>query len=223
MLIKTQFNVSKNLIVTALNSLPTIEGKLTLNLPENNFFYDKWRIKNEYKNTVWEEILNSLPVEYGEARIIILKSKTSYTAHSDIDDRYHLNLQGENSFLLDLENKNMHSTECDGCWYEMNAGKLHSATNLGGMDRIQLVVRKLLKQNKLTNPMNVKITAIKSFDENNRYYFDQITSKWLNYANKNGKINDFKYVSENEITLNIEQDQIDDLIKSLPSIFKIII
>ena len=229
MLIKPQFTVPKVLIQSVLDILPFVEGKLclpadgkfTINYPEGDFFYDKWQIKKEYKNTPIENLLNTLKCEIGEARIIVLKPKTSYAAHSDIDDRYHLNFQGENAFLLDLESNRMHVTECNGIWYEMNAGKLHSATNLGEDDRIQLVVRKLLQRNELLNPVSIKVVALNSFDENNRYFFDQHTSKWLNYANKNGKINNFKYINENEITLDIEKEEIDALSKTLPAIFKI--
>jgi hypothetical protein len=222
MLLKTQFTVPKEIINIALNNLPNINGKFTLNRPLGDFFYDSWEIKENFKNTVWETILNSLPFSFGEARIIILNSKTAYVAHSDIDDRYHLNIQGENSFLLDVDNCIMHKTECDGIWYEMNAGKLHSAVNLSGMERIQLVVRKLLNRNNLIDPQHIKVIALKSLDENNRYIFDQITSKWLNQANKEGKINNFKYINENEVTLNIEKDSLQEFKNNVPSIFEVI-
>jgi len=116
----------------------------------------------------------------------------------------------------------MHKTECDGIWYEMNAGKLHSAVNLSGMERIQLVVRKLLNRNNLIDPQHIKVIALKSLDENNRYIFDQITSKWLNQANKEGKINNFKYINENEVTLNIEKDSLQEFKNNVPSIFEVI-
>lgn len=222
MLLKTQFTVSKETINIALNNLPNINGKFALNRPLGDFFYDPWEIKDIFKNTVWEAILNSLPFACGEARIITLNSKTAYVAHSDIDDRYHLNLKGENSFLLDVDDCTMYKTECDGIWYEMNAGKLHSAVNLSGMERIQLVVRKLLNQNDLTHPLHIRVVALKSLDENNRYIFDQIASKWLNQANKEGKINNFKYISENEITLNIEKNSLQEFKNNVPSIFEVI-
>jgi hypothetical protein len=222
MLIKTNFTVPIEFIDRAIHSLPKSDSKVVLNQPKGDFFYDEWEIKHQYKNTIWETLLNKLPKNIGEARVIILQSKTSYTAHADIDDRYHLNLQGENSYLLNLDDKIMYETNPNGIWYDMNAGKLHSATNLSGFDRIQLVVRKLLNRNTLKNPIAVTVSAVTQFDENNRYIFDQCASKWLNRANKEGTISNFKYSNENEISFNIEESELSNFQIILPKEFKII-
>ena len=164
--------------------------KTTLNRPTGNFFYDTWEIKPEYKGTVWEKLLNSLPEQHGEARVIVMQPGTTYMAHADIDNRWHLSLQGEQSYLLDLENLDMHLLEQDGYWYYMDAGRLHSASNYGSIPRLQLVVRELLTATTATNLVQVKIKpATEQYDY--RYKFDSVVSPWLNRANQNKIIKDF--------------------------------
>jgi hypothetical protein len=165
-------------------------SKIILNSPTGRFFYDPWEIKPEYKNTVWNELLNSLPSPIGEARIITLKPGTTYCAHADIDDRWHLNLQGEESYLIDLMDKNMFFLEPDGHWYSMDAGKIHVATNFGSIDRHQVVVRKLLIETANTSLISVSIKP--KYDQFNfRYKFDMEISPWLNEVNKKGLMKEF--------------------------------
>ena len=164
-------------------------GKHDLTQQTGDFFYDPWELKQEYKDTIWEEIWCSLPGDTGQARIIVLESPSCYTQHADIDDRYHLNLFGDESYLIDLENTQMYKLVQDGIWYEMDAGRLHSAINIGEHMRMQLVVRQLLKRNTLKNPTEVSITVNGT---NPRYHFDNSLSPWLNRANKRGIINSFQ-------------------------------
>lgn len=124
MLYKTNFTVSLTDIEDSHSDILK-EGKTTVNEPSGNFFYDPWRIKKEYQGTVWEKILSTLKFPIGEARIIVLKSGTCYLRHADIDDRYHLNISGDNSYLIDLEKTVMHELKRDGFWYKMHAGILH--------------------------------------------------------------------------------------------------
>jgi hypothetical protein len=98
-----------------------------------------------------------LPFDKGEARIIILKPGTSYYCHADADDRWHLNLQSEFGFICDIDQSVMHKLSTDGNWYDMDAGRRHTAANFGHIDRIQLVVRQLLDRNVLVNPVDIKI------------------------------------------------------------------
>lgn len=171
------------------------EVKTSLNQPTGNFFYDPWEIKPEYKGTVWETLLNSLPEVHGEARVIVMQPGTTYMAHADIDDRWHLNLQGNDSYLIDLENLDMHLLETTGYWYCMDAGRIHTASNYGSIPRVQLVVRKLL-----TNSTNKGLTQViikpasKQYDY--RFKFDNIVSPWLNRTNKNNKLADFSFNGE---------------------------
>lgn len=190
-------------------------GKHDLTQQTGDFFYDPWELKQEYKDTVWEEIWCSLPGDTGQARIIVLESPSCYTQHADIDDRYHLNLFGDESYLIDLENTQMYKLVQDSIWYEMDAGRLHSAINIGEHMRMQLVVRKLLKQNVLTNPTEVTISAA---GNNPRYHFDNKLSPWLNRANKRGIINSFQR-DGGTVYFNIEHNYIFELQNIMPEEF----
>lgn len=169
--------------------------KTSINQPVGNFFYDPWEIKPEFKGTVWEKLLKSLPEKHGEARVIVMQPGTTYMAHADIDNRWHLSLQGKQSFLLDLEHLDMHPLSQDGFWYYMDAGRVHSASNYGSIPRVQLVVRELLTAS--TNPNLVQVIikpATKQYDY--RYKFDNIVSPWLNRANQKKIIKDFEFEDE---------------------------
>ena len=156
MLVKTQYTVS-------IDDMPLLKkGKHDLTAPSGDFFYDPWILLEEYKNTVWESIWNSLPIDAGQARVIVMESPSCYTQHADIDDRYHLNLSGDQDYLIDLGNQQMHKLEKDGVWYIMDAGRLHTAISVGEHTRMQLVVRKLLTRNTLKDSVSVKITDRKS-------------------------------------------------------------
>jgi hypothetical protein len=189
--------------------------KYDLTEPTGDFFYDAWKIKAEYLNTPWEELLNSLPISIGQARVIVLEGGTGYYQHADIDDRYHLNLKGDSSFLIDLENDKMHRLYTDGIWYEMDAGRLHSAASFGKENRVQLVVRKLLERSFLPNPVPVEITAI---GDKFRYDFDNTISPWLNKANKRKIINNFKSI-DNKVMFNIEKRYLLELKSIVPDGF----
>lgn len=213
----TNIIVPPELFKTAVESVPHAEGKFVLNEPTGSFFYDKWTIKEEFKNTVWESLLAMLP-EHGQARLIYLRSATCYTTHSDIDDRYHLNLQGGYSYLINLDSKDMFPVSQDRVWYDMNAGNRHTAVNFGYCDRVQLVVRKLLRDNKLVNPIQIQLSSNISDLEMARFIFDDTISPWLNNANKQNIINDFR-LSGPGVVFNIEASCIPSLLRILPKEF----
>ena len=194
--------------------------KAEINQPTGNFFYDPWIIKKEFQNTVFEYLLNSLPYPIGEARFIVLKPGSCYHSHADIDDRYHLNIQGQYSHLIDLENVTMFPTNADGKWYEMDAGIRHTATNFGSINRIQLVVRKLLKQNQLNNPTSVKVNYSGPTVEKFRFIFDDKVSPWLNRACKNNIISNFK-TDQKQIWFDIEKTELTKLKDTLGEEFNI--
>jgi len=221
MLTPTTYSANTTLLQEALNHLPEGKMKTTINQPTGDFFYDPWVLKDEYKDTVWEELYKSLPVTKGEARIIVLDPGHSYTSHADIDDRYHLNILGDESFLIDLVREQMHKLKQDGIWYDMDAGFHHSAVNFGRRARVQLVVRKLLRHNKLKDPVATSISTILSNTEHARFLFDNTVSPWLNSANKAGIINNFSY-SSISVKFNIEKDSLDFLNRMLPEEFKIL-
>lgn len=210
MLSKTIHTIDIKIIDLAVENIPSDDFRLTINQPTGRFFYDSWELKEEFKNTVWEKIYNSLPLSVGEARIIKLESGKNYTSHADIDDRYHLNLTGVSSFLIDLDSDTLYKTVNDGIWYEMNAGIRHSAVNFGNRHRFQLVIRKLLLNNNLKNFKHIKMHSVITDLDEARYCFDDQISPWLNDANKRGIINNFVY-QNNKVSFNIEEDHIGDL------------
>lgn len=221
MLTPTNYTVDSKLFQEACNQLPKQGMKTTINQPTGDFFYDPWIIKDEYKGTVWETLYNSLPAVKGEARIIILDPGQCYQTHADIDDRYHLNILGDNSYLIDLVRDIMHPLAQDGIWYDMDASFLHTATNFGRRARVQLVVRKLLKKNKLKNPVEVSLATSMDNPNHARFLFDNTMSPWFNDANKTGFINSFSQGAV-IIKFNIEQDKLESLKHILPNEFVIV-
>jgi len=209
MLELTDYTISNELLQEAISLLPKIDARLALNQPSARFFKDPWKIKPEFKNTVWEQILDSIACDKGEARLIKLSPGEAYPSHADMDDRWHLSICGNHSYLIDLENNQMFQTKVDGCWYSMDAGVRHTAANFGSEDRLQLVVRKLLPTNILKDPIDVHIT-LKNIVADRRFLFDDIISPWLNRAFKRGIVSDFD--GQDLIAkLTIEVDCLDEL------------
>jgi hypothetical protein len=191
MIKQTAYTVDTSLIQLACSN--DLRDRITINEPSGDFFYDPWNLKQAYRGTIWEKLYNSLPVPKGECRVIVLSPGDCYVSHADIDDRYHLNIQGNHCYLIDLDNEKMHSLQPDGIWYDMDAGRRHTASNFGRIFRVQLVIRKLLIRANLLNPVSVKLTANIKNKEHARYIFDDTLSVWLNYANKNKMISNFKF------------------------------
>lgn len=197
--------------------------KTFINEPTGDFFYDPWQLKNEFKKEPIVNLFNQLgPV--GQARIIVIKPGYNYPAHADIDDRYHVTLQGEHSYLIDLDNFKMYPTLVDDCCYLMDTARVHTAANFGYMDRIQLVIRKLLHNVQLKDPVNVKLKLIDP-PYNWRYLFDQTVSVWLNLTNKKNLIKNFKQISEYEINFVLEKicvNELETILKKVKFEYKII-
>lgn len=216
MLSKLNYTVSEELIQEASLIPEQTEFRFALNQPTNSFFYDKWEIKPEYKDTVWDKILQQLPVDdIGEARVISLKSGSCYLSHSDIDDRYHLNISGDESFLVDIENNQTFNLIRDYHWYTIDAGKIHSAVNVGRFTRVQLVVRKLLKHGTITDPVNITLIPNIDCKDTARWMFDRYVSNWLNYANKRGVLDNFEF-QHGRVSFSLESGEVDKLKQCIP-------
>lgn len=209
MLTPTRFKVNIDLLTQASLLAENNEFKTTINQSTGNFFYDPWTVSDQYKDTVFEKILDTLEFPIGEARIIVLKPGTCYLSHADIDDRYHINLSGINSYLVNLETLTMYPQTLDGIWYEMNAGHKHSAVNFGYVDRIQLVVRKLLTVHEIKHAAQVDIKPI---GKKPRYEFDEEISPWLNQMNKKNYLSHFS-TTEVGVQFKIDRCKLSDLDK----------
>ena len=215
MLTPTQKKIDTNLLSNKLFS--SNDFKTTINQPTGNFFYDPWKISPAYKDSVIEELLLPLGQNIGEARIIVLEPGNCYLSHADIDDRYHLTIDAQYSFLINLDNKEMFQQRPDGVWYEMNAGVRHSAANFGSYNRIQLVVRKLLNRVSLEKFVSIKIQPI---SEKARFTFDDEISPWLNLINKQKAMNNF-VVLQDGVTFDLDTAFVSDLNKFSSDKFKI--
>ena len=203
MITDLNINVDTALIQLALDNMPSDDFRLTLNYPSGNFFYDPWIIKDEFKNTPWSQLLDMLPFELGEARIVNLAPAQAYAAHADIDNRWHLALTQQNSFLINLDNKTMHECEI-GSWHSMDAGVMHTASNFGSIGRIHLLVRQLLTNSQLKNPTTYTITADTTKSVYHRYIFDEVYSPLLNKLNVNKQLANFV---KNELSVSFDTEE----------------
>lgn len=220
MIIKQTWTCPDGLIEQALKEHPVTGEHTVLNEPTGDFFYDAWKIKDSYKDTLWQQVLDTLPLTIGQARIIKLKHGESYMAHADIDNRWHLNLTGEQSYLIDLDNKIMHECLRDNHWSYMDAGRIHAATNYGSVPRLQLVVRELLNTNK--SPVDlVNICIEPAYEQYDfRYKFDNIFSPWLNRTNQQRKMADFAH-NTFSLTFKLERECIQELENITTTDFKV--
>jgi hypothetical protein len=220
MLTRTEYkiDVPKDKIEEELYKLPRDDFRFTLNYPLGDPFYDAWVLKDNYRNSVWESLLNVLPPIIGEARIIVLENGQCYQSHGDIDNRYHLNLTGSDSYAVNLETNTIFEMINDGYWWNFDAGLRHSAANFGRDFRAQLVVRKLLIRNILKNPIKIQIVSSLSLDDT-RFIGENLLSPWLNRADKQGIITNLTLKEPGIIECLIEQDQIPSLITLCPKGF----
>jgi len=213
MLEKTKLRVDEQALKQCAGSVHSFtDFKTALNEPTGDFFYEPWTVKEEYKRTAFQKVLDQLSFHVGEARNIALSPMNCYTQHADIDDRYHLNITGDGGYLLDLNNQKIHKTENDGIWYIMNTGMLHTAVSCGEYTRYQLVVRQLLTRHKLQDPVCAEIYLE---GKNARFSFDNYISPWLNFANKNSIITDFAII-EKGVSFQVEKQSVAHLGQIIP-------
>jgi hypothetical protein len=219
MIKKTNFQFPNSVIREVISSL-TDDDIIVLNNPTGDFFYDPWQIKAEYKDTVFDTLLSVLP-DIGQARLIKLVSGDTYHAHADIDDRYHMSLQGNYSYLIDLDNNIMHYVPVDGYWYIMDAGILHVASNFGEIYRYQLVVRRLLSHSTSNDLVQVTVEP-KTIHDKLRYYFDATLSGWLNQTNKRGLMDNFKTTTTG-CSLSLDRSLVEELKNKIHHDFEVLI
>lgn len=143
MFTKTEYNVSEELLARAEEALSTVTHGQLLNQQTGDKYTDPWVPLEEIKGTVWEEVLNTIKEPVGEARLIKLNTKQCYQKHTDPANRYHLNLNGTDSYLIDLTEFKLHPYVRDGSWYHLDASMPHTAANFGKTDRWHVIVVKL--------------------------------------------------------------------------------
>ena len=133
--IRTKINYKE--IYNLVKNLPT--GKNVLTKPRGDFFYDPHILDEQYKGTEIEKVLDLIPM-HGEARVIVMEPGQSYSAHADVDDRWHLTLDADESYLVDLKNEKMYKSIADGTLYLMDSGRLHTASNYGSVSYTHLTL-----------------------------------------------------------------------------------
>jgi len=219
MIKKQRWQCPEGLIEQALKECP-ITGTTVLNETTGDFFYDNWVIKDLYKDTLWKEVLDTLPYSIGQARIIKMEPGDSYMAHADIDNRWHLNLTGEQAYLIDLDNRVMHECVRDNHWAYMDTSHIHAATNYGSVPRLQLVVREPLFRSR--EPVDlVSISMEPAYEQHDfRYKFDKIFSPFLNRANQQYKLADFAHTTFS-LKFKLERELLEEFKKLITPEFKV--
>lgn len=208
------------LIEQALKEHPVTGEGTVLNEPTGDFFYDRWEIKDLYKDTIWQQVLDTLPMSIGQARIIKLEPGESYMAHADIDNRWHLNLTGEQAYLIDLDEKVIHQCVRDNRWAYMDAGQIHVAANYGSTPRLQLVVREPLRNSRQPKDL-VSINIEAAYEQHDfRYKFDNIFSSFLNKANQKYKLADFAHTTFS-LSFKLERELLEEFEKLITPEFKV--
>jgi hypothetical protein len=219
MITKQIWRCPKGLIEQALTEFPITES-VVLNESNGDFFYDSWKIKDLYKDTIWQHVLDTLPMSIGQARIIKMEPGESYMAHADIDNRWHLNLTGEQAYLIDLDEKIMYECVRDNHWSYMDASCIHAATNYGSIPRLQLVVREPLRCSR--QPVDlVSISMEAAYEQHDfRYKFDKVFSPFLNRANWAYKLANFAHTTST-LSFKLERELLEEFEKLITPEFKV--
>ena len=95
---------------------------------------------DEYKNTYFEEVYNTLSSKYklGRVRILLKKPRTSLGWHRDPEPRLHIPIITNPGSIMVVDNVAKH-LPADGSVWITNNTKYHNAFNGGEEDRIHLV------------------------------------------------------------------------------------
>lgn len=212
MLNKTIFKFDLGSLKELLNQVEWDEkDRCNLNKSIGHWLYDPYEICDKWKGTAFDRLLKQIPYDIGEARLMKLEPQTCYRAHSDADDRLHINiLSNEYSYLIDLDNNMMYGLKEDGCLYYMDGAKMHTAVNFGSTPRIQLVIRVLLKRSKRPDHVKTKITFVNP-PYNLRYLIDRRISPLINRYTKTGEIGFFDLLNANSLYFEITPNVLDKI------------
>lgn len=181
-----------------------VDGRCALNKPKGHWLYDSYEFLPEWQGTEFEKFAGEIPHKVSELRLIKLDPGECYRSHADIDDRLHINLvASDQCFLVNLNDQKLHKIETDGYLYKMDGSYLHSAVNLGGTVRIQLVMRIPLTKYDIPNGKTVTIEFTNP-PYNLRYVVDQYISPFLNTYVKQGLLGYFDAPSVTKFTMHID-------------------
>jgi hypothetical protein len=190
-------------IIAQVNAMDFDFKRKTLNYTDGNILSGDYKILPELENTPIGNFLTELG-DIGEARLLVLESGETYTAHTDPDDRLHLVIStNPDCYLIDLDKLHMYHLPVDGHIWNMDTGVRHVACNFGGKPRVHLNVRhKLPKFNK--PGWDIKVSG-GNFDWKQELY-DGIMSH-INYSIKNKVITGFEKVNERQVYVNCSMEE----------------
>lgn len=193
-----QFDIEP--IIEQVKQLSMTSRSLVLNETKGNILSGDYTTKPEFVDTPLGYVLECMG-DIGEARLLRLDTQETYTAHTDPDDRYHLNIiSNEHSYLIDLETNTMHSLPVDGYIYYMDTSVVHTAVNFGSRERIHLNVRARMPKCH-DNPRHIKFVG-GDFDWKYSLYYDLM--KFLNLAVKMKDVTGLEKINDREILINCD-------------------
>jgi hypothetical protein len=112
-------------------------------LPEGVKEGDYSVINPEFQGTVIEDLLLSLPFQYGRTRFIRMPGKKCLSIHADPTVRYHCAITTHPDCYIvfkDGDTGTFFHIPADGYLYEMDATRTHTAINARKEERIHLVI-----------------------------------------------------------------------------------
>jgi hypothetical protein len=186
-----------------------------------NKYYEPAVLLDSFKGTAVETVLNTIPDAISLLAVIIQDPGDSYPIHTDIQDRYHLNIKSKHSYFLDFEKNRLIPIETDSKLYIMDTGIYHSATNYGNERRIQLGATKMLTPKTLKNPQDIVIEFLGNEKEQN-FYFNYYIIPWMNRADKRNIVDRYVRPKNNKMFFTVEKDFLNEVENICNQYFKLI-
>lgn len=218
----TNIKFSNNIIQELLEMFENSNEKTIICTDETrNKYYEPAVLLDSYKGTAIETVLNTIPETVSLLAIIIQDPGDSYPIHTDIQDRYHLNIKSKHSYFLDFEENKLMPIHTDGKLYVMDTGIYHSASNYGNERRIQLGAAKMLTPKNIKKPQPVMIEFLGEVTQQD-YYFNYYIMPWLNKADKKNIIDNYNRPKNNKMFFTIEKEFIKEIDNICTKYFKFV-
>jgi hypothetical protein len=198
-------------IIDQVLDMPLESRQKALNVTDGNILTGHYTLIDEIVNTPLGSFLNSLG-DIGEARLLLLESGDTYTAHTDPDDRIHLVITtNPYCYLIDIDSEQMYHLPVDGQVWDMNTGVRHVASNFGGKPRIHLNIRHKLP--KFTIPGHRLSVTGGNYDWKQELY-DGLMS-YLNINIKSKHITGIEKVNERVLLINSDINVLNDIVQQV--------
>jgi hypothetical protein len=195
-------------IIDQVNNMDINKWDSPLNTTDGNILTGHYTLLPELIDTPLGNFLNSLG-DIGEARLLLLESGDTYTAHTDPDDRIHLVIStNPYCYLIDIDHEKMYHLPVDGQVWNMDTGIRHVASNFGGKPRIHLNVRERLPS--ISYPCYKFSVTGGNYDWKQELY-DGLMS-YLNLNIKTKQITGIEKLNKREMLLNCDVNVANDII-----------